>query len=109
MPNLPPRNSDAGEASTGFLSRASRHARGYTKRWYKVTKIFLVKYPLCGDRPGGRAPVMSRCRDEGRIVAAGQVDHVVPHKGDPVLFWDEENNWQALCASCGGRKSRAGL
>lgn len=27
------------------------------------------------------------------------VDHVIPHRGDDVLFWDE-SNWQALCKSC---------
>ncbi len=25
------------------------------------------------------------------------VDHIKPHRGDPKLFWDQEN-WQALCA-----------
>lgn len=27
------------------------------------------------------------------------VDHIVPHRGDPVLFWDERN-WQPLCKRC---------
>jgi len=52
---------------------------------------------------------MSRCHDEGRITQAFQVDHVVPHRGDQALFWAEEENWQSLCASCGSRKSAAGL
>jgi len=26
-------------------------------------------------------------------------DHIVPHKGDLKLFWDERN-WQGLCAPC---------
>jgi 5-methylcytosine-specific restriction protein A len=52
---------------------------------------------------------MSRCHDEGRVVPVFQVDHVVPHKGDPDLFWDELNNWQSLCAACGARKTAAGL
>jgi 5-methylcytosine-specific restriction protein A len=60
-------------------------------------------------RPDARPPVMSTCYDEGRITPTYQVDHVVPHRGDMRLFWDEENNWQSLCASCGSRKSRAGL
>lgn len=34
------------------------------------------------------------------------VDHIRPHRGDPVLFWDE-NNWQALCKFChDSRKQR---
>jgi 5-methylcytosine-specific restriction protein A len=52
---------------------------------------------------------MSQCYDEGRVTACYQVDHVAPHRGDEVLFWDEINNWQALCAACGSRKTAAGL
>jgi 5-methylcytosine-specific restriction enzyme A len=52
---------------------------------------------------------MSRCFDEGLVTPVYQVDHVVPHRGDQHLFWDESTNWQSLCASCGSRKSRAGL
>jgi 5-methylcytosine-specific restriction protein A len=52
---------------------------------------------------------MSRCYDEHRITAAYQVDHVIPHRGDPVLFWDEQHNWQSLCASCGAGKTAKGL
>jgi 5-methylcytosine-specific restriction protein A len=37
------------------------------------------------------------------------VDHVIPHKGDRALFWDEANNWQALCARCHALKTNAGL
>jgi 5-methylcytosine-specific restriction protein A len=32
----------------------------------------------------------------GRYVKATDVDHIVPHRGDSILFWDQ-NNWQALC------------
>ena len=41
----------------------------------------------------------------GRYVRATDVDHIVPHRGDPALFWDEEN-WQALCHSCHSKKTR---
>jgi 5-methylcytosine-specific restriction protein A len=34
--------------------------------------------------------------DIGRVVAASIVDHIKPHKGNKVLFWDK-NNWQPLC------------
>jgi 5-methylcytosine-specific restriction enzyme A len=89
--------------------RGSQRARGYTRRWERRAAFFRARYPLCGQRPGGMAPVMSQCFDEGRTTIAAQVDHVIPHKGDPTLFWDEHNNWQSLCASCGSRKSQAGL
>ncbi len=32
----------------------------------------------------------------GRTVAAELVDHIVPHRGDMELFWDEDN-WQSSC------------
>jgi 5-methylcytosine-specific restriction protein A len=89
--------------------RGAASTRGYTKRWQRRAASFKDRHPLCGMRPHGQRPVMSQCFDEGRVTAAYQVDHVIPHRGDPVLFWDEEHNWQSLCASCGGRKSRAGL
>ena len=67
-------------------------------------------------RPDDQVPVMSQCfldrqATNGRrgLTPATQTDHVVPHRGDPTLFWDEQGNWQALCRSCGARKSQAGL
>lgn len=36
------------------------------------------------------------CELDGRIMAATVVDHIVPHKGDQQLFWDQ-SNWQPLC------------
>lgn len=39
------------------------------------------------------------CIKVDRITAATIVDHIVPHKGDMVLFWDHDN-WQALCKPC---------
>ena len=42
---------------------------------------------------------------QGRYVKVTDVDHIVPHRGDPRLFWDEEN-WQALCHSCHSKKTR---
>jgi 5-methylcytosine-specific restriction protein A len=36
------------------------------------------------------------CRAKGRVTAATVVDHIIPHKGDPILMWDR-TNWQSLC------------
>jgi len=88
--------------------RLSAHARGYTKRWDRAAKAFRVRYPLCGMRPYGQVPVMSQCFLEQRDTPATQTDHVVPHRGDMVLFWDQ-SQWQSLCHDCGARKSQAGL
>jgi len=57
-------------------------------RWRKVAKRHLDGDPLCVT-----------CSKAGRVTPATCVDHIIPHKGDPVLFWDE-NNFQSLCGSC---------
>ena len=90
-------------------TRSSPQSRGYTWQWQKRSKLFRQRYPLCGMRPDNLQPVMSFCHDEGRMTPAYQTDHVVPHRGDQDLFWDEIDNWQSLCRECGARKSAAGL
>jgi 5-methylcytosine-specific restriction protein A len=95
-------------ATTPREPRVSAFKRGYSKRWDRAAKAFRVRYPLCGMRPGGQPPVMSQCYLEGRDTAAQQTDHVVPHRGDQQLFWDQAN-WQSLCATCGFNKTKAGL
>ncbi|MGG0794549.1 HNH endonuclease signature motif containing protein [Brevibacillus laterosporus] len=49
-------------------------------------------------------PLCVRCKERQKITAATVVDHITPHKGDVVLFWDEKN-WQGLCTSCHSRKT----
>jgi 5-methylcytosine-specific restriction protein A len=48
----------------------------------------LSEHPLCVE-----------CERQGRITPATVVDHIVPHKGNLELFWDE-NNLQAICKRC---------
>ena len=71
--------------------------RGYGARWQRLAKQFL------------RQPenVLCRlCQAEGRTVQAQVVDHIIPHKGDPTLFWDP-SNWQPLCKSHHSRDKQA--
>ena len=68
--------------------------RGYGSRWNRARKRYLEKHPLCVE-----------CMKEGRYVRATDVDHIIPHRGDPKLFWDE-GNWQALCHRCHSVKTR---
>ena len=65
--------------------RGSASARGYDRNWQKASKRFLREHPLCAE-----------CERQGEITAAALVDHIIPHRGDQGLFWDEAN-WQALC------------
>jgi len=39
------------------------------------------------------------CKSQGKITAANIVDHMKPHRGDPVLFFDFDNT-QSLCKRC---------
>lgn len=68
--------------------RGSARKRGYTATWDRAAADFKRRNPLC---------VM--CQARGKITAAYAVDHIVPHKGDQKLFWDE-SNWQSLCQEC---------
>ena len=73
--------------------RGTAHQRGYDAEWKKHRDQFLLEHPLCVE-----------CRRKGYVMPATVVDHITPHKGDKVLFWDK-NNWQSLCKSCHDRKT----
>jgi len=68
--------------------RPSAAERGYDARWHKARKQYLRDHPVC-----------VRC---GNL--ATDVDHVIPHRGDLNLFWDQ-GNWQALCGLCHRQKT----
>ena len=77
--------------------RGGAESRGYDARWRKARTAFLQRNPLCNE-----------CMKRGRITPATVVDHIIPHRGDRKLFWDEQN-WQPLCKSCHDRKTGSGL
>ena len=91
MPQRPPRHQHAGYRTDAQRNRdhderrGSSRERGYTARWDKARRLYLRAHPLC---------VM--CERAGRLTSATAVDHVVPHRGDKTLFWDQDN-WQGLC------------
>ena len=68
--------------------KRSSSERGYGTAWRKVRNDYLSRHPLC---------VMCLA-DGGHIKAANVVDHVIPHRGDKELFWNEDN-LQSLCLS----------
>jgi 5-methylcytosine-specific restriction enzyme A len=73
--------------------RPSAARRGYGPRWRRARAAFLAQHPLCAT-----------CRAHGRVVPATVVDHVVPHRGDQRLFWDE-SNWAPVCEPCHDAKT----
>lgn len=68
--------------------RPSACKRGYGRPWQRVSKAHLKRYPLCAI-----------CLREGRTTSATLVDHIVPHKGDMKVFWNQKN-WQSSCTPC---------
>ena len=74
--------------------RRSAAGRGYGAAWQRARRQYLETHPLC---VGGQK--------EGRYVKATDVDHIIPHRGDDRLFWDE-TNWQALCHKHHSQKTR---
>lgn len=76
-------------------NRGSAAERGYDRRWARARVRFLADHPFCECQD---------CQREGKIIPSEVVDHRIPHKGDPVLFWDE-NNWQAMSKRCHDKKT----
>ncbi len=77
--------------------RGSAAARGYDAKWRDARAAYLRRNPLC-----------AQCWKEGRLTPATVVDHIVPHRGDQLLFWDQDN-WQSLCRRCHDRKTGKGM
>ena len=82
---------------SGDRLRGGADARGYNAKWKAARLRYLRQHPLC-----------VKCQREGRLTPATVVDHIVPHRGDEKLFWDE-GNWQALCKACHDKKTGGGL
>lgn len=76
-----------------LYERKSASKRGYDYRWRKARGRYLKANPLC-----------VKCLKKERVIEATVVDHIIPHREDKKLFWDE-SNWQALCKSCHDKKT----
>ena len=85
--HAPEFSSDARRRSAAF--------RGYNHKWQAARRRYLQSNPPC-----------AACMKEGLLTPATVVDHIIPHRGDQRLFWDERN-WQPLCKSCHDRKPAA--
>lgn len=73
--------------------RGTSAERGYGSAWRKARAGWLRKHPLCAE-----------CKRKDIITEATEVDHILPHKGNRILFWDRAN-WQSLCKSCHSAKT----
>ncbi|WP_041742293.1 HNH endonuclease [Collimonas fungivorans] len=59
-----------------------------TKRWYRLRHYQLTDTPLC-----------AMCSRLDKVTPATVADHIKPHRGDEVLFFDPKN-LQSLCKPC---------
>jgi 5-methylcytosine-specific restriction enzyme A len=63
----------------------------HTGQWRRLAAQVRREQPWCPD-----------CIIEGRRTRTTDVDHTIPHNGDPVLFWDRGN----LGAKCHSHHSQ---
>ena len=77
------------KAPSWRTAKGSSTERGYGYAWQQARLRFLQAHPLCA---------MCQAMKPPRVTAANVVDHIVPHRGDMEIFWDQ-SRWQALCAS----------
>ncbi|WP_241569399.1 HNH endonuclease signature motif containing protein [Rosenbergiella collisarenosi] len=74
--------------------RGNRRERGYTNAWDKYRLQYLKAHPLCVE-----------CQQQGLLIPAKIVDHIIPISGgDDVLFWPEWNH-QPLCQTHHNQKT----
>lgn len=71
------------------------HGLYYTERWREMRAAQLIREPYCRD-----------CGLHGVRSIATDVDHIVPHRGNRTLFYDD-SNLQSLCHACHSRKTMA--
>lgn len=69
----------------------------YDWKWRQASLRFRQQHPLCAE-----------CEREGKTTPSQCVDHIVPHRGNLELFWNEEN-WSALCDGHHRSKTAKGL
>lgn len=65
----------------------------HSRRWRACRLQHLNQHPLC-----------VACEQAGRMTPATEVDHIIAHKGNYDLFWDEAN-WRSMCKPCHSRKT----
>lgn len=89
---------NCGKKRPRYEKRTKSYSRRYEcgKGWEKARLTYLGDHPLCVD-----------CERNGRTTAATVVHHLIAHKGDPDLFWDQDN-WEASCTACHNKRTARG-
>ena len=80
-----------------YDSKSSIERYGFNyRRWRKLRRWHLARNPLCEE-----------CLKMNRTVPAKHVDHIEPHRGDSVKFWNPDN-LQSLCEMHSNQKTGRG-
>lgn len=76
-----------------YRDASSPHRAWYrTARWQQLRQVILLRDSFTCQMSG----VMLRGGRSDRstsILRPAVVDHLIPHEGDPALFWSEDNLW----------------
>lgn len=56
------------------------------RRWYRTQRWFALRDQVRRERP-----FCDDCEKAGTLTPWTDLDHTLPHRGDPVLFWSREN------------------
>jgi 5-methylcytosine-specific restriction protein A len=84
---------------TGRSSFCLQHGGGISEKGKANARLYnLEAWNSIRARQLSREPLCARCKHEGKITAAQQVDHVFPHNRDVDRF--KTNIFQSLCQSC---------
>jgi 5-methylcytosine-specific restriction endonuclease McrA len=87
---------DTGQrATTPALALATKLRS--SARWQRVRRLVLQRNPLCADPFGHH-------KEDGALVVAEEVDHIIGLDTRPDLAFDFEN-LQGICSPCHARKS----
>ena len=92
MPKAARTNKEQSRRYDTNKSSIARYGFNY-RRWRRIRRLHLIQNPLCVE-----------CLKKGRILLATTVDHIDPHRGDAVKFYDKKN-LQSLCTSHHNQKS----
>jgi len=74
--------------------RLTRQDYARVHRWYCSARWQRLRREVKDDEPFCRV-----CLGRGVQALTVDVDHILKHNGDPILFWDR-GNLQGLCKAC---------
>jgi 5-methylcytosine-specific restriction enzyme A len=106
QPGCPERQPCPVHARTLALAKEHRRPNRDVRRWYYLAKWV---HPVWGLRAQVLAdnPWCVECQQQGILEVAVDIDHVIPHRGDPARFWDR-GNLAGLCRGHHAAKTRRG-